>query len=138
MYYGVAQYDKDKKPIAGNKALNYFVTNNSTVPQNSVWNKYSGTITLATSHTPYSTSDGGPVRYVQTYVIVNYQTGTIPTNYRGILLRRATPFRDSGAVSFNGNVGIGTKSPQTALDANGRIRAFGWGTEPTSGTSLEL
>ena len=42
------------------------------------------------------------------------------------------------AIRGDGNIGIGTTSPQAALDVNNRIIARGWGTDPTSGTGLEL
>jgi len=103
-YFGVAQSDKDKRDVAGNLGLSYFVAGGVTVAQNSTWTKYSGTITLASSHAPYNGSDGGPVRYVRPYVIVNYTSGTIPTYWGGAVIRRLAPYRDAGAVSFNGKV----------------------------------
>ena len=42
------------------------------------------------------------------------------------------------AIRGDGNIGIGTTSPQAALDVNNRFIARGWGTDPTSGTGLEL
>ena len=111
-YCGIARYDKDKNPIDGNLGLTYFITNNTgvTVPSNSTWTKYSGTTTLPLTHTPYGasvTSDGGPVRYIRPYVIVNYNTGTIPTFWGGFKIRKVQLTRDSGNVVVNGNLGIG-------------------------------
>ena len=88
LYAGVAQYDKDKNVISANVGLSYFVASAITVPTNSTWTKYSGTITLQTSHTPYSGSDGGPVRYIRPYIIVNNASGTIPTYIGAYIIRK--------------------------------------------------
>jgi len=115
-FYGIARYDKDKNPIAGNSALDYFVVSGAMIAQDDNWTKFSGTVDIPLSHTPYSGSDGGAVRYVRAYVIVNYGGGTIPTYWGGMILRRAAPVRDAGIVGFKENVGIGTFSPAKKLD----------------------
>ena len=123
VYYGIARYDKDKKPIAGNLALDYFVAVDVSPAQNGAWTKYSGQRTLPKTHAPYSGSDGGAVRYVKAYIIINYSSGTIPTYWGGIILRRVVQQRDNGTTAFLGNVGIGTINPTHKLAVNGTIKA---------------
>lgn len=123
IYYGISRFDKDKKYISQNAGLDYFVVSQTHVPQDGEWKRYSGEVTLPESHNPYSGSDGGAVRYVKVYVIVNYSQGTIPTYWGGVLLRRVTAFRDAGDVAFHGNVGIGIDDPGHELDVVGTIRA---------------
>jgi hypothetical protein len=131
-YAGVSQFDSNKLPVATNTALNYFIANAVTVPTTGVWTKYSGTITLATSHTPFSGSDGGPVRYVRPYIIVNYTSGTIPTQYVGMIIRRQNLYRDSGHTTFNGGfVGVGTNAPKTKIQSSGAAQT----TSPTLGSA---
>lgn len=115
-YCGVSRYDKDDLPIAVNQGLAYFIVNAVAIPTNGNWIKYSGTITLATSHTPYNGSDGGPVRYVRPYIIVNYGGGTIPTYFTGFTIRPVNLIKDDG------NVGIGISNPTYKLEVNGQIK----------------
>ncbi len=115
LYCGVQRYDKDKKMIDANGGLNtapsgYFIASNQTIPSNSTWTKYSGTLVLPTSHTPYNTSDGGPVRYIRPYIIYNYTAGTILTYIGGWKIRKVQLTRDSGPVAINGSVAIGSNS----------------------------
>lgn len=116
LYLGIARFDKDKKPIAGNSGLTYPFTNGGqTVPTNSTWTKYSAQYTLETAHTPYNGSDGGPVRYIRVYLIVNYPTGTIPTYITGISVRKT-------GISIGERIGIGTNNPTTQLQVIGTTR----------------
>jgi hypothetical protein len=121
LYYGIERYDKDKNSITSNSGTTYFVAAAATIPADGNWHTYSGTTALPTSHTIYNGSDGGPVRYVRVRVLVNYSSGTIPTYWGGILLRRVQPFRDFGNLAFGGNVGIGTISPGARLDVSPTI-----------------
>jgi hypothetical protein len=118
-YCGIARYDKDKKPIATNLALTYFLASAVNVPVTSTWTKYSGTTTLPTTHTPFNGSDGGPVRYVRPYIIVNNPSGTIPTYWAAWKIRKQQLTRDSGAITISGSLGIGTTSPTSTLHLNG-------------------
>ncbi len=121
LYCGIARYDKDKKMIDSNLGLTYFIANAVTVPSNSTWTKYSNTTTLPTTHTSYNGSDGGPVRYIRPYIIVNNPSGTILTYIGGWKIRKTELTRDSGVVSINGNVGIGTATPVGKLTVQGNI-----------------
>lgn len=132
-YAGVSQYDSGKLPVATNLGLSYFIASNVTVPTTGVWTKYSGTITLPTSHTVFGGSDGGPVRYVKPYLIINYTAGTIPTQFVGLIIRRTNLYRDSGNVAFNGggNVGVGIAAPVARLQSSGAAQT----TSPTLGAA---
>lgn len=114
LYVGIARYDKNKLPIATNTALDYFVASGVTVPTDGVWRKHSGTTNLPSSHTPYNGSDGGPVRYVKFYALINYSTGTIPTKFGGIVLRKQQVFRDGGLVQFGASTRIVHNSGNSA------------------------
>ena len=127
LYIGVARYDKNKNAIDGNLGLTYFISSNSTVPTTSTWSKYSGTTTLPLTHTPFGGSDGGPVRYVRPYIIVNYPSGTIPTYWGAFKIRKTQVTRDNGIINVSGSLGIGTSSPATKLhvyDATAGYRAL--------------
>lgn len=103
LYYGIERFDKDKKPISDNTGRTCFVANAVTIPADGVWKKYNNTTTIPSSHTPYSGSDGGPVRYIKVMVYINYNSGTIPTYWGGVTLRRQAIVRDEGLVEFKGN-----------------------------------
>ncbi|MCE2929675.1 MAG: hypothetical protein LW817_08620, partial [Candidatus Caenarcaniphilales bacterium] len=100
LYFGVRQFDKDKNYISSNVGLQY-AFGALTVPADGIWRKYSGTVTLPTSHVPYMGSDGGPVRYVSPYLIVNYNAGTIPTYITGIMMRGIENSNDTGPIAFS-------------------------------------
>ena len=102
LYFGIERCDKDRKYIASNYGSTYFVASNVTVPQDSTWHKYSGTTTLPLSHTPYEGSDGGPVRYIRVKILVNYNDGTIPTYWGGIVLRKQNLVSDQGLTAVPG------------------------------------
>jgi hypothetical protein len=125
LYYGVSMYDKDKYLINDNVGLAYLF-GGITVPENGIWQKYSGSYTLPTSHSPYNGSDGGPVRYIKVYLIVNYPIyPSVPTLINGPILRRQNLYRDTGAIVINGNLGIGTAAPLAKLDINGNVNVSG-------------
>ena len=108
LYYGTARYDKDKLPIAENAGIVYNFASGETVPANGTWTKYSGTVAMPTSHASYNGSDAGPVRYVKIYFAVNYNAGTVPTYWGGLLLRRQNAVtRDTGAVGIPGVLTLG-------------------------------
>lgn len=113
LYVGIARYDKDKNPIATNIGLDYFITTGSgvIVPKDSNWTKYSGYTTLPLSHTAFNGSDGGPVRYIRPYIIVNYPSGTITTFIGGFTIRKVAAVKDVGEFAVLGNFGVGTNSP---------------------------
>jgi hypothetical protein len=127
LYVGIARYDKDKNPIATNLALTYFIASAVNIPLNSTWTKYSGTTTLPLTHTPFGGSDGGPVRYVRPYIIVNYPSGTIPTYWGAFKIRKQQLTRDNGALTISGSLGIGTSSPVQKLHVVGNSRIDGIG-----------
>jgi hypothetical protein len=127
LYAGVATYDKDKRPIDANNGLNYFVASNATVPTTGVWTKYSGTYTAPLTHSVYSGSDGGPVRYIKPYLIVNYPSGTIPTNISGYFIRRRDILRDNGAVFVNGVTTIANSTNASSTATGALIVAGGVG-----------
>ena len=87
VYMGVRRYDKDKRPIAGNDGITYFVVGGSNYTSTS-WTTFRGHTTIPTSHTPYNGSDGGGCRYVRVIVLMNYNTGGATRQYGGIMLKR--------------------------------------------------
>jgi len=89
VYMGVRRYDKDKRPIAGNDGITYFVVSSNNYTSTS-WTTFRGHTTIPTSHTPYNGSDGGGCRYVRVIVLMNYPSGGGPATrqYGGIMLKR--------------------------------------------------
>ena len=120
LYFGVVREDKDCNPISTNAGIIYFVSA-ETIPTDGVWHKYSGNLTLPTSHTPFNGSDGGPVRYIEPHLLVNYSAGTIPTCVSNIIVRKTNINSDSGPANILGNVGIGTESPLLKLHIQGDV-----------------
>jgi len=86
-YYGVEQYDKDKKPIAGNTGCVYFVAG-GTITTSTSWQKFSSYHTIPTSHTPYLGSDGAGVKYIRIRVLMNHSTGGALREYGPPILKR--------------------------------------------------
>ena len=87
VYMGIRRYDKDKKPIAGNDGITYFVVggNNYT---GTGWNLFTGHTTIPTSHTPYNGSDGGACKYIRVIVLMNYNTGGALREYGPPIIKR--------------------------------------------------
>ena len=87
LYMGVRRYDKDKKPIAANDGITYFVVggNNQT---DTNWQTFSGHHTLPTSHTAYNGSDGGAVKYVRLILLMNHSTGGALREFSAPILKR--------------------------------------------------
>ena len=88
VYMGVRRYDKDKKPIAGNDGISYFVVGGNNQTSTS-WQKFSGHHTIPTSHTVYNGSDGGGCKYVRMIVLMNYNTGGAVREYGPPMLKRS-------------------------------------------------
>ena len=90
VYMGIRRYDKDKRPIAGNSGITYFVVggNNYT---GTGWQVFSGHTTIPTSHTAYNGSDGGGCKYVRLIYLMNYPSGGGPATreYGPPILKRA-------------------------------------------------
>ena len=86
-YYGVEQYDKDKKPIAPNTGCVYFVAG-GTITTSTSWQKFSAYHTIPTSHTPYDGSDGTGVKYIRMRVLMNHSTGGALREYGPPILKR--------------------------------------------------
>ena len=103
IFFGISRYDKDKKLISGNIGLTYFAS--QTQVKDSNWHKVSGNITLPTSHTPYNGSDGGPVRYIKPYVIVNYSGGTQAVSFGGMYIARRK------AITIGATQTLGSETP---------------------------
>ena len=104
-FLGLCRFDKDKLPIAANTGIEYFPGASSiTIPNDGVWRKYGGSITLPLTHTPNNGSDGAAVRYVQVIILSNYNSGTIRTFWGGALVRRLNLSRDARDVAIQGRV----------------------------------
>lgn len=111
LYVGVRRYDKDKRPIAGNDGITYFVIGGSDRTSTS-WETLSGHTTIPTSHTPHNDSDGGGCRYVRLIVLMNYNAGGALREFGGIMLKRANVRSNlqtkdlsvSGSITATGNI----------------------------------
>ena len=116
IFFGISRYDKDKKLISGNVGLSYFAS--QTQVKDSNWHKVSGNITLPTSHTPYNGSDGGPVRYIKPYVIVNYSGGTQAVSFGGMYIARRK------AITIGATQTLGSETPgQLIAETNSFTRS---------------
>lgn len=87
LYCGIRRFDKNKKPISYNNGIHWFIASNINVPSDGIWHKYTNTISLPLSHTPYPSSnpvsDGGPVYYIQIVLYVNHNNNDSPPTYIG-------------------------------------------------------
>jgi hypothetical protein len=139
LYAGMTQWDKDKLVTGGNLDLNYFVASGATVPTSGTWTKYSGYFTVRSSHTSYLGSDGGPIRYVRPYLIVNYSSGTIPTQLSGFIIRRVNSNRDQGPAAIRGErqmrPTLPLPTPNTVDNRSGLDSVLVAGYSGTSGTA---
>ncbi len=88
LYMGVRRYDKDKKPIASNDGISYFVVGGNNVTSTD-WQTFSGHHTLPTSHTVFNGSDGGGVKYVRLILLMNYSTGGALREFTAPVLKRS-------------------------------------------------
>jgi hypothetical protein len=86
-YLGIRRYDKDKRAIATNDGITYFAASAANVTSTG-WTTFSGHHTLPTSHTAFSGSDGGPVKYVRIISLMNYSTGGAVREFGPPVLRR--------------------------------------------------
>lgn len=130
LYCGMARFDRNKKPIATNSGLSWFVTSNETVPSDGLWHKYSKATTIPTTHTPYNGSDGGGVYFIKVYLYVNYNKDSSPETYIGGLnFYRANPLNDSRYVNVTGDTMTGalkryysaaSNDPMISLTSNGK------------------
>ena len=89
VYMGIRRYDKDKRPIAGNSGITYFVVGGNNYTSTN-WTTFRGHTTIPTSHTPYSGSDGGGCKYVRVIVLMNYSSGGALREYGPPILKRSS------------------------------------------------
>ena len=87
LYMGVRRYDKDKRAIAGNDGIEYFVVGGANVTSTG-WTTYRGHHTIPTSHTPFNGSDGGACKYVRLIVLMNYSSGGALREFGPPILKR--------------------------------------------------
>src|SRR5210317_4848 len=117
-YLGVNGLDKDKKLINSNFGLITYPVSNITLTADGNWYTVGGYATIPSSHTPYNGSDGGAVRYIKNYVLVNYGAGDREVYLSNVVVRKVEAFKDNADIYFRGNVGISTSSPASKLDIN--------------------
>lgn len=116
MYLGFNGFDKDKKKINSNFGLITYVVSNLQLTADGDWRTIGGYTTIPSSHTPYDGSDGGAVRYIKNYVLVNYNGGDREVYISNLVVRKVDTFKDDADVSFSGSVGIGTDDPSVDLE----------------------
>ncbi|MGY8868480.1 MAG: hypothetical protein ACKVJK_22975, partial [Methylophagaceae bacterium] len=87
LYFGVRRYDKDKRPIAGNDGITYFVVGGSNRTSTS-WETLRNHTTIPATHTPYNGSDGGACRFVRLILLFNYNAGGALREFGGVMLKR--------------------------------------------------
>lgn len=120
-YLGVNGLDKDKKLISSNFGLITYPVSNVTLTADGNWYTLGGYATIPSSHTPYNGSDGGAVRYIKNYVLVNYGTGDREVYLSNVVVRKVEAFKDNADVYFRGNVGIGNDDPAFPLTVEGSV-----------------
>jgi len=118
-YLGVNGLDKDKKLISSNFGLIAYPVSNITLTADGNWYTVGGYATIPSSHTPYNGSDGGAVRYIKNYVLVNYGTGDREVYLSNVVVRKVEAFKDDADIYFRGNVGIGDDDPAFPLTVEG-------------------
>jgi hypothetical protein len=87
LYMGIRRYDKDKKAIATNDGIEYFVVGGNNVTSTD-WVKFDGHTTIPTSHTVFSGSDGGGVKYVRLILLMNYNAGGAVRQFSAPIMKR--------------------------------------------------
>jgi hypothetical protein len=126
LYMGVRRYDKDKRPIASNDGIEYFVASAVNVTSTG-WTTYRGHITIPTSHTPFNGSDGGGCKYVRVIVLMNYQAAGALREFGPPVLKRANHLSNivtqnisaEGNITATGNISAsGTVTGTQFIDAN--------------------
>jgi hypothetical protein len=118
-YLGVNGLDKDKKLISSNFGLITYPVSNITLTADGNWYTVGGYATIPSSHTPYNGSDGGAVRYIKNYVLVNYGVGDREVYLSNVVVRKVEAFKDNADIYFRGNVGIGDDDPAFPLTVEG-------------------
>lgn len=88
-YLGIKRKDKNDNYVSGNDGTVYpDEFTNFYCPQDNVWYKRYGEITIPHSHTSYSGSDGKGVYYGKVRLHINYNGGTLPTYFGGFRIYR--------------------------------------------------
>jgi hypothetical protein len=126
LYMGVRRYDKDKRPIASNDGIEYFVASAVNVT-NTGWTTYRSHTTIPTTHTPFNGSDGGGCKYVRVIVLMNYQAAGALREFGPPVLKRANHLSNivtqnisaEGNITATGNIAAsGTVTGTQFIDAN--------------------
>jgi hypothetical protein len=108
LYMGVRRYDKDKRPIATNDGIEYFVASAVNVTSTG-WTTYRGHTTIPTSHTVFNGSDGGGCKYVRVIVLMNYQAAGALREFGPPVLKRVNHLSNIATesdLSIGGNAFI--------------------------------
>jgi hypothetical protein len=126
LYMGVRRYDKDKRPIASNDGIEYFVASAVNVT-NTGWTTYRSHTTIPASHTPFNGSDGGGCKYVRVIVLMNYQAAGALREFGPPVLKRVNHLSNivtqnisaEGNITATGNIAAsGTVTGTQFIDAN--------------------
>lgn len=118
-YLGFNGFDKDKKVINSNQGKWVYPVSNITLTADGDWHTVGGYTTVPSSHTPYNGSDGGAVRYMKNYVLVNYGAGDREVYLSNLKVRKVETNNDEGDTAFKGDVGIGVDDPSARLHVKG-------------------